>query len=235
VILLALDTATPSCSVALLKDQRVMGELRRQGGETHSRHLMTMVDDLLGKCQVAISNIDALAVTRGPGSFTGIRIGMATAKGLSAALGIPLVGVSSLDALAHQAPESAKLRCCLVDARKQEVYCGIYRSDGRGVIRQVQEPFVAGPDQVAAMIKEPCVLIGDGALLYRQRIQERLAPLARFAPEADHQIRAATVARIGLKRMACVADEAGNELVPLYIRKSDAELSLKLDKKSRFL
>jgi tRNA threonylcarbamoyladenosine biosynthesis protein TsaB len=187
---------------------------------------MTMVDDLLGSCQVALSHVDALAVTRGPGSFTGIRIGMATAKGLSAALGIPLAGGSSLDALALQAPESAGLRCCLVDARKQEVYCGIYGSDGRGAIRQVQEPFVAGPDQVAAIIKEPCVLIGDGALLYRQRIQERLGSLARFAPEADHRIRGATVARIGLQRMARAADEPGNHLVPLYIRKSDAELSL---------
>jgi len=226
VILLALDTATPSCSVALVEDQRVMGELRRHDGETHSRHLLTMVDDLLGSCQVALCNVDAIAVTRGPGSFTGIRIGMATAKGFAAALGIPLVGVSSLDALALQASESAGLCCCLVDARKQEVYCGIYRSDGRGAIRQVQEPFVAGPDQVAAIIKERCVLIGDGALLYRQRIQERLGPLARFAPEADHRIRGATVARIGLQRMARGADEAGNDLLPLYIRKSDAELSL---------
>jgi tRNA threonylcarbamoyladenosine biosynthesis protein TsaB len=226
VILLALDTATPSCSVALVEDERVRGELRRRDGETHSRHLMTMVDAVLKKGGVGPSDIDALAVTRGPGSFTGIRIGMATAKGLSAALGIPLMGVSSLDALALQAPESAGLRCCLVDARKQQVYCGFYRPDGQGVIRQVREPFAAGPEQVAGGIGEPCLFIGDGALLYRDRLLKRLGSLARFAPEADHQIRAATVGRIGFRRRACLGDEAGRNLVPLYIRKSDAELSL---------
>lgn len=225
-ILLALDTATPSCSVALVENNQVMGELFRGDGETHSRHLMTMVDAVLKKCRVALTHVDALAVTRGPGSFTGIRIGMATAKGLSAAMGIPLVGVSSLDALAMQVSRSAGLRCCLIDARKQEVYCGFYRSDGQGAIRQVREPFAADPEQVAAGVSEPCVFIGDGALLYRDRLEKRLGSLARFAPEMNHRIRAATVARIGFRDKAGLAGVAGRDPVPLYIRKSDAELSL---------
>ncbi len=222
-ILLAIDTATSSCSVALAEDGKVIAELWRCDGQTHSRHLMTLVDAVLEKSRMVPAHIDALAVTRGPGSFTGIRIGMATAKGLSAAVESPLVGVSSLDALALQAPESPGLRCCLIDARKQEVYSGIYRSDGHGAIGQVREPIVADPDQVTAGISAPCLFIGDGALLYRRRIQERLGSLARFAPETDHRIRAATVARIGFQRLAPEAGGAGRDLVPLYIRKSDAE------------
>jgi tRNA threonylcarbamoyladenosine biosynthesis protein TsaB len=227
VTLLAIDTATRSCSVGLLSGDRLLAEANRADGQTHSRHLMAMIDAVLAQSRAAVSDLTAIAVTIGPGSFTGLRIGLATAKGLAVAADVPMVGVNTLEALARQAADPGVERVCpLIDARKGEVYGGIFDAGRQEAPRARGRLFVCPPEQAAAKIEAPCLFIGDGAQLYRDRIRERLGPLARFAPEGDHSIRAATVGRMARQVLDAGGGCTPGRLVPQYIRRSDAELKL---------
>lgn len=222
-LILALDTSTRSCSVGLLDNGRVAAEKTRSDGQTHSRHLMDMIRDVLEAGRAALSDLDALAATRGPGSFTGLRIGLATAKGLAAAAGKPIVGVTTLYALAWQAPRQASWICALVDARKGEVYCGRYRVEDDG-LHPDGAPFVAAPERVLEAVPGACLFVGDGAALYRERIEDRLGDQARFAPSRMNVIHASTLGRIAADRLARGGGGAASGLVPFYIRRSDAEI-----------
>ena len=128
-IILAVDTATTSCSVAIIDKKCVLAEITLLREETHSKHLMDMIHTAIGFSGLKLSDLDGFAVVRGPGSFTGLRIGITTVKGLAAGLKKPLVGISSLEALAMQASHSPYLICPLLDARRGEVYFSRYRFD----------------------------------------------------------------------------------------------------------
>ena len=125
--LLAIDTATDSCSVAIIEDDTLRSELTAMPGQTHSKHLMPFIASVLDAAALKLTALDGFAVSLGPGSFTGVRIGISTVKGLAFSLGKPVVGISSLAALAWQCNESSGLICPMIDARKKQVYCGRYR------------------------------------------------------------------------------------------------------------
>ena len=129
-ILLAADTASRSCGVAVVEDGAVLAEINDVSGQTHSRHLMAMVDRVLSMSVGGLDRVDGFAVTRGPGSFTGLRIGISTLKGLAEATGKPLVGVSSLEALAWQVFPAERLIVPMLDARRKEVYAARYMRRG---------------------------------------------------------------------------------------------------------
>ena len=130
---MAVDTATRACSVALADRDGTIAELNYFHGQTHSKHLAALVAALLDMASMQIDDVDAFAVDAGPGTFTGLRIGLATIKGLADATRKPVVGVSSLDALADQAGFSARRICCMLDARRGEVYTARYAAGDRAV------------------------------------------------------------------------------------------------------
>lgn len=168
-LILSFDTATPCCSVALtrggISDGRIVGTLVLNSGITHSRRLLGSIDWLLQESSLDLDDIAAFAVGLGPGSFTGLRIGMATAKGLSHGTGKPLLGVSSLGAVAASI-RTDKLICVVLDARKKEVYSCFYRCDSEGVARPIADPVVLAPEILAQQISEPVVMAGDGLDVY---------------------------------------------------------------------
>ena len=125
--ILAVDTATRSCSAAVIDGEALLAETTNTSNQTHSRHLLDTIDAVIEQAGLEITELDGFAVSNGPGSFTGLRIGIASIKGLAFSLGKPVVGVSSLDALAWQCAQSAYLICPLLDARKKEVYACRYR------------------------------------------------------------------------------------------------------------
>ncbi len=222
--ILAVDTAAKSCSVAIMAAGSLSAELITLKDETHSKHLMELIHKVLGMAGFRVGELDGLAVTIGPGSFTGLRIGVSTVKGLAHALNKPVVGVSSLDALAWQCADRSHLICALLDARKGEVYSATYRFE-KDTLTQKSLENATAPEAAVEGLKEPCVFIGSGAQLYRRNITNVLGNLANFAPEDQNIIRASSVGFLSMEKFKTHDTSEAAGLVPHYIRKSDAELN----------
>ena len=227
--ILAVDTATTSLSVAVMDGESLCTEITRSTGETHARHLMALVDKALNLSGLYVADLDGFAVTIGPGTFTGLRIGLSSIQAMATAVSKPVAGVSSLDALAAQAAPALPDRhagvCAMLDARRQEVYWGLYRVEGQ-VVAPVSPPRVGRPEALADKVDAPCVFVGSGALLYqddlRKNLAERFVPAAPFA----NTIRGETVAKLGMSILENETVPVNRILQPLYLRKSDAEINL---------
>jgi tRNA threonylcarbamoyladenosine biosynthesis protein TsaB len=225
--ILAFDTATPCSSVALVKGSgrkgRIIASLNLVGSVSHSRRLLGLLDYLLETAAVSWEEIDGLGVSLGPGSFTGLRIGMATAKGLAMASGKPLFGISTLDCLAASCV-TRRLICAALDARKKEVYMALYRWQ-EGGCQRLGKYRVVSPQACAAMITEPVVMVGEGAALYHDVFAELLGDACQLAPAQLHQASAASLGLLAAQQYlhgTVLEDTAG----PIYVRRSDAELNL---------
>ena len=233
-LILSIDTATPCSSVALTlgtrQDGRVVAAFSLTGKVTHSRRLLSVIDLLMVETVRTWQDIDGIAISLGPGSFTGLRIGMATAKGLAAAAGKVLIGISTLDALASKCV-SDKLICAVLDARKKEVYAAFYRLGDDGLIERVSEQAVLQPQELAAQVTEPVIMVGDGALVYGEFFRTLLGERVMLAPAQLHEPSASSLGLLAGEKLVRgeLLDLA--EGVPTYIRSSDAELNL-LKKKS---
>lgn len=228
-LILALDTATPCSSIALTRGTRadggVVASLGLSGNVSHSRRLLASITWLMEATEIHWDVIDGIGVSLGPGSFTGLRIGMATAKGLAAAAEKKLIGISTLDALASKCVTD-KLICSVLDARKKEVYTACYRCDNSGISERVGEMAVFPPGELAERLTEPTLMVGDGAVVYKEFFRKILGDRVSFAPS---QLNEPSAAALGV--LACEAMLRGDTLnisdaVPIYIRSSDAELNL---------
>jgi tRNA threonylcarbamoyladenosine biosynthesis protein TsaB len=224
--ILAVDTATQSCSVAVSDNKMVLAEKTIQNGRTHSVHLLDMIDSVMEEAGLSVSELEGFAVTVGPGSFTGLRIGISTIKGLAMATKKPVVGISSLDVLANQCLQNDFLICPLIDARKKEVYHARYRyAEGR--LDKMSPEASSSPVDAVKDIQTPCILVGSGARLYRKILKTELSQMAHFAEKGQNTIQASTVAFVSLDRFRAQKTDDVVQLVPHYIRKSDAELGFK--------
>jgi tRNA threonylcarbamoyladenosine biosynthesis protein TsaB len=212
----------------VIDGEKLLAELTLDNDQTHSRHLLTLIDAVIDKADLRISQLDGFAVSIGPGSFTGLRIGIASIKGLAFSLNKPVVGISSLNALAYQCKQKSNLICPIIDARKQEVYFGFYRSENGKLTLAVPEQ-VAPLEEAVRDIREPCLFIGNGAALYRELIASALGNLAHFVSTDHHTIQASAIARLSLPRFKRQDTDDVHLLVPHYIRRPDAELNLKVD------
>jgi tRNA threonylcarbamoyladenosine biosynthesis protein TsaB len=220
--LLALETATLAGGAALIEDGRLVGESRLNIALTHSERLMAVVDRLLQDCGWDVASLDALAVSIGPGSFTGLRIGAATAKGLALALEIPVAPVPTLDALAATLPFADATVCPLLAARRDEVYCSLYRWTGRAMARR-GEYLALPPEAAVAQFEPPVIVLGDGVAACRPF----LARLGSGVREADpvHSLPSpAAVGALGHAMLAAGGGILAERLTPLYLRPSEAEL-----------
>lgn len=232
-LILAIDSATPVAGVALVDENRVVREEFVNYGKTHSETLLPMIDRVLSGCGCAITDISALAVTIGPGSFTGLRIGLAAVKGLSMASHKPVVGVSTLEVIAHNLTGSSALVCPLLDARKQEVYCGFY-DVGDIYPRELAEPRACSPEQFAAHAaqiahqsgKNNIILLGDGCFPYKEYFQQTLREQMLMAPSHMMFPRAAALGSLAVKKVRASLYEDVYTLKPFYIRLSEAESRL---------
>lgn len=221
--ILAVDTATQSCSVAVVDKESLLAEVTIVSKQTHSKHLIQLIEQVNILSGLSIADLNGFAVTRGPGSFTGLRIGISTVKGLATAADKPVVGVSSLEALASQCFATSYLICPLIDARKGEVYYSSYRFSA-GQLIQIDKEQVIPPGDILKGITEPSVFVGSGSLLYRADINREMRDFAHFAPASNNIIRAATIAHLSRKRFKDGETDDIASLVPHYIRRSDAEI-----------
>ncbi len=221
--LLAVDTATESLGVALTEGETLRAEITAVSRQTHSRHLMETIQRALDMAGWSLGDLDGFVAARGPGSFTGLRIGISTLKGLCTAVGKPLAGISNLEGLARQAPVRDGAVRAWIDARRNEVFCCRYRCED-GILRKETPEDALPPAAALSAMDGPCLFIGNGAALYRQVIREALGDKARFAPPEAHVLRASTLAFMGLERLAKNDSDDPVRFAPHYIRKSDARL-----------
>jgi tRNA threonylcarbamoyladenosine biosynthesis protein TsaB len=220
--LLALETATLAGGAALLDDGRLVGESRLDIALTHSERLMAVVDRLLQDCGCDVADLDALAVSIGPGSFTGLRVGVATAKGLALALEIEVAPVPTLDALAATLPFADAPVCPLIAARRGEVYCSLYRWTGSRMERQ-WDYLALPPEAAVARLDAPVIVLGDGLAACRPYLA-RLGPGVREAGPVHALPSPAVVGALGHAILAASGGIPAEQLVPLYLRPSEAEL-----------
>ncbi|NOY69786.1 MAG: tRNA (adenosine(37)-N6)-threonylcarbamoyltransferase complex dimerization subunit type 1 TsaB [Deltaproteobacteria bacterium] len=223
--ILAVDTATPTCGVAIVDDERVCASMTINPGCTHSRSVMGLIKSALDAACVSVPDIDAFAITTGPGSFTGLRIGMAVIKGLAMAAGKPVCGVSSLEALAAPFVTSTALVCSIIDARKHEVYFAVYGND-EGRLVEVQPAGVGPVAAVTAAIKTPCLFVGTGAYAAKREILESLGESAVFVPAGSNLINPTFVAGLARTRLCEHGPDLPETLAPVYVRPPDAKKSL---------
>jgi tRNA threonylcarbamoyladenosine biosynthesis protein TsaB len=227
VIVLAFDTATPATAVALRGADGAVAEARddpapgaRPG---HATRLLPMADALLGEAGLRWRDVERIAVGVGPGTFTGLRVGVATARGLAQSLGVELVAVSSLRALAFEAARrvSDAYALAVIDARRGEVFAAAYALDG---LRELSEPRAVAPAEIGRLLDREAgswVAYGDGALRYREEL-ERVGVEVRADPDL-HEVRARAICALGLEAQP----RPELAVAPDYRRQPDAELALK--------
>ena len=229
-ILLTIQTASPAGSLALSDGERLLAELNLDIRSTATDWLLQSIEDLLVKTDIKKGDLDAIGVVRGPGSFTGLRVGMATAKGLSLAANCPLLGISSLQCLAMQLPFASLPVCVMLDARKQEVYTALYNWEA-GLPNPVSEERVVKPEMLLSDITGETLFVGNGALVYRSLIVRQLAGRAHFAPAFLNLPRAGAAAALGLAEWQAGRCFSPDALMPAYLRPSEAELNFATKKK----
>jgi tRNA threonylcarbamoyladenosine biosynthesis protein TsaB len=213
---LAVETSTLAGGVALLDDDRLVAECLVDVRITHSERLLATVDRALVDAGWTPRDLDGLAVAIGPGSFTGLRIGLSTIKGLAVALSLPVAAVPTLDALAAALPFAGLPVCPVLEARKGEVYASLYRWKG-AEMRREWDYLALTPAEVAGRLAEPVIVLGDGAAAID-------SPYAEMAPAHRRLPSPGSVAWLGAQRLRAGDTVAVADLVPLYLRPSEAEL-----------
>ncbi|MBI4773646.1 MAG: tRNA (adenosine(37)-N6)-threonylcarbamoyltransferase complex dimerization subunit type 1 TsaB [Deltaproteobacteria bacterium] len=225
--ILALDCSSAMCSACLTEDETVLAEVSLRAFRSHATFLYRCVDQLMVNGRLGFEDLHGFAVTIGPGSFTGLRIGVAAAKGLAYASGKPLVGVSTLEALAGNIPYSRLPLVAALDARKNQLYAARFGPAIHGETARIGPDRVLSPeDRIAECRETDTLFVGDGALRYRTLLKEQLGGRAVFAPATAHHVRSPEVARLALGRISSWRREDLFGLSPNYIRRSEAEIGL---------
>lgn len=228
--LIALDSSGLVASAAILEDDILRAEYTVDYKKTHSQTLLPMLDEIAGMVQLDTNSLDFIAVAAGPGSFTGLRIGSATAKGLGLALDIPIVEVPTLAGLAFNLFDAKGLVCPIMDARRKQVYNGIYRYEDHQLVTVVDQRPIAVSDLAeelnamnSSLTGDGIIFLGDGVSVYRDTLDELLCVPHTYAPASVNRQRAASVGALAeiyyREGKAIPADRH----VPIYLRKSQAE------------
>ena len=230
--MLTIESSGTVAGASIFYKQRVIAVKSIDNGLTHSQKLMTCIDDVVKEAQIDKRQLEAVAVSNGPGSFTGLRIGVTTAKAIAQGLNIPVIPVNTLDAMACQALLFDGIICPMIDARREQVFTAIYTNNEQGLPERVCE-YKALPikELIPQMIatQKKIVCIGDGAVKYHRQLQEKLADRLVQLPEAQ-----VYPSPVNLGIMAIAEWQKGNymmaeQVVPYYLRKSQAEQMRELE------
>lgn len=229
--ILAFESSAKAASTALLSDGLLLAEYTRNSGQTHSRTLMQMAKDMLTSCDLTPQDIGAVAVAAGPGSFTGVRIGMACAKGFAWGRQLPLYGVSTLEAMVRGAACADGVYCACMDARKGQIYNAVFDWTAGTLLRRTEDRAIAVSEleQELQTIPGPVYLVGDGAKLVFETLMDKNLPL-RLLPEHLCQQRASGVALAAMERISAGEPGDAAALTPNYLRQAQAERTRQHDK-----
>lgn len=220
--ILGLDTATRRESVGIIADGEIVAEQSTTAGGSHAVSLLPLIDAVLRRAGCAVGALDGIAVSSGPGSFTGLRVGLSVAKGLARATGARLIGVSTLEALARTVTDSCDPVCALLDARKGEVYAACFEAAALEW-RRLTEDYVGSVEALLPTLPMRCVVVGDAVPTYGAFLQSRLGSRVTLLPFEAHGPRGATVAALGWERWQTGGMDEPRDLEPRYLRASEAE------------
>jgi len=223
-LILAFESSAKAASAALLRDGELLGEYYQNSGQTHSRTLTQMAEDLLCNCDLTAKDVDAVAVAAGPGSFTGVRIGVAAAKGFCWGRKIPCLGVSTLEAMAVGNAHLKGLICPVMDARRSQVYNALFESDGQDLSRVAEDRAISLDELKTELkkIEKEKFLVGDGAKLCYNTLRDEIPDL-KILPEHLRFQRAGAVALAAYPRLLAGEEADAAALQPNYLRLSQAE------------
>lgn len=221
--ILSIDTSSNICAVAVLEDTKLLKEISQNNGLTHSQMLMPMMKNILEDLNLKLENIDLIVCDKGPGSFTGIRIGVATAKGFSDSLNIQSLGISSLETLAYNVQEDGII-CPLIDAKNNNVYYGLFEKSQNNYISVSPLSFENISDVLnnLAKLNKPITFVGDGAQIYKSTILKNIS-YNNFV--GNNNISAYNLGLAGFSHFKNGQKEV---LLPLYLRKPQAERTLEV-------
>ena len=232
-IVLGIDTATPQTSVAIGTERGTLAQMALSAGpRSHEEILVPAIEHLLAWSDTSLSHVGGIAVGIGPGLFTGLRVGVQTARTLAQFLGVPIVATPSLDVLAFPLRDARRSIGAVIDARRGEVFFGLYRSTPGGISR-ASEFMVCSPDVLVAELqarRDEVVLVGDGALRYRQELAT-LGGQVEFASATLAYPQATSLVELNVPRLEREEFDRILDVLPLYLRKSDAEIAW--DKRAR--
>jgi len=223
--ILAYDTSNKFLSVAVLDEEELLSNFHKDIGIKHSSMLMPTIDKTLKRAHLELKNIDAIALNIGPGSFTGLRIGVAVAKALSLATNIPVIGVPSLDVIAHNYTNQEGYISIVLDARKSKVYSAIYES-ASGEISRISEYLLVDVDSLIEKLKGPTLFFGDGLSLYGEYMAKH-CPLVKFSKDTNWYPRAEIIGKLGLEKIKKGYREDIDKLVPMYLHPKECNISSK--------
>ena len=221
---LGIDTSTSCGSIGLVDDGRLISEYILDIPVTHSERLLGAIEFVLGEARCPVGDLDGWAISLGPGSFTGLRIGVSAVKGLAFATGKPVTGLSSLDVLASQVSPTPYLICPVLDARKEEVYAAFYRYEEGDSLRRESAYEAMRPEDLVRRIEEKTIFIGNGVRTYGTFLQSRLSSLALFPPFPIHFPHGSVVAKLGLDLLQKGVHLDLAAFTPIYVRASEAEI-----------
>ncbi len=212
--ILAVDSCSMVATCAVMCDDKLVAEGYVNHSKTHSQKLLPMIDNVIKSAQMTVADIDLFVCTTGPGSFTGQRIGISTVKGLAQGLNKPCIGVSSLESMAYNVPFTDAIICPIMDARRGQVYNGLYKWEGEKLITLQADRALALDELLEDLQGKKAVFLGDGVPVFKDKLDGFL-----IAPPHLSQIRGSAVAMLGKDKEAVSCDN----LLPMYLRKSQAE------------
>ena len=222
---LALETSGSNCSVALLDENKVIADFNCNTGTTHSQNLMPMVDNVLKFAETDLSDVDVLACSIGPGSFTGLRIGIASIKGMGISLNKKVIGVPSLLGLAYNIPHFCHVICSVLDAKNDNVYAAMYKYVD-GIPTQIGDYISDSVDVLIDELKKQnskIFFVGDGAISYKDKFVEAFDDKSIFMPYYLNEQTAVSIAKAALDKATKNEYDDYNSIKPLYLKKSQAE------------
>jgi tRNA threonylcarbamoyladenosine biosynthesis protein TsaB len=220
--ILGIDTATWRASVGLLIDGEVVAEQSQVANGSHAVTVLPLLADTLRRAGCTVRDLDAIAVSNGPGAFTGLRIGLSVTKGLACATGVPVVAVPTLEALARTLTHHQGVIWTILDARKGELYAACFESQS-GMVHRLTPDAVVTAAELVRHITVPCVVVGDALPRYAAFLEEHLGDRATLLPYEIYGPRGGVVAAMGWERLQAGASEPAACIEPFYVRPSDAE------------
>jgi len=219
-LIIGLDTTSQSGSVSLINENKILGECLFNVGPRHSENVVSSLEWLLKTLNTDKGDIDALAVSIGPGSFTSVRVGVTIAKSLAYSMKIKIVGVSSLEVLAMNIPQTEMNICSILDAKREEVYSAIYKYNSN-ILSMYRDEKVESVADLLIDIKEPTVFVGDGSVIYKKELEEYSN--ANLVSDNFNILRSSNCALLGRVKLNNGKSDDVMGLVPNYLRKTDVE------------